>query len=546
MIATTTAKYFVQQQLYDGFINKYAVFFGQQLGWQRLIIAFSMGVIATLSLPPVYFIAAIYLSFPVLCWLLINVTTKKQAFLIGWIFAFGYFSASLYWISFALLVYSQKLWWLVPFAALGLPAVLSIYGGLATIITIHMKTGFGRALALALFWWLGEWLRGHMFTGFPWNLIGQSWSWSDASIQIASIIGIYGVTLLALLSASMLAALPYLKGKMRIGLIIFIIFLPLSSHIYGMMRLANLPVVEKYLEQDVNIGTGIGIRLVQGNIPQNEKWQRNLQKRNFERYLSLSQENRPEWINIVVWPETAASFFLEDAPLALEYIKNMLGKDMMLITGAPRKEILNDDYNIYNGVVIIDDKGKIRDNYNKSHLVPFGEYMPYGDILPFDKITHGKKDYTQGIGARTLNIGSSIPLFSPLVCYEVIFSGAVVNQLQKPDWLLNLTSDAWYGETAGPYQHMDITKLRAIEEGMPLIRVASTGISVAFDAYGREISSLKLNKMGIIDLHLPKRLFKSTYYSIHGKLLIWLIFFAFILSLLYVERDQKIFYRINI
>ncbi len=539
MLVKTMDKYFVQQQPYDNFINKLTIFIGKKSGWKSFNIAFFMGAIATLSLPPVYFIAAIYLSFPVLCWLLINVKTKKRAFLIGWFFAFGYFTASLYWISFALLVYSQRLWWLVPFAAVGLPAILSIYGGIATLITIHMKTGFGRALALALFWWLGEWLRGHMFTGFPWNLIGQSWSLFDESIQIVSIIGINGVTLLALLSACLLGALPYLKGKMRIFLIISIISLPTGSYIYGFFRLENISKIGSYLEQDGNIDNGIGIRLVQGNIPQNEKWQGKLQKRNFERYLGLSKEKRPDWINIILWPETAASFFLEDAPLAQGYIKNILGKDMVLITGAPRKEIYNDDYNIYNGVVIIDDEGKIIDNYNKSHLVPFGEYMPYGDILPFDKITHGKKDYSKGAGVRTIDIGKNIPLFSPLICYEVIFSGAVVNKLQKPDWLLNLTSDAWYGQTAGPHQHMNLTKLRAIEEGMPLVRVASTGISVVFDSYGRKIADLGLNQTGIIDFYLPDRLPKSTYFTFYGDLFIGLIFFAFILCLLYVERNQS-------
>jgi len=517
-----------------GFVLNVARWLGGKSGWQRLALAFFAGVFATLSLPPVFVIPVLYISFPVLCWLLIGVKTKRQAFFVGWFFAFGYLVASLYWISFALLVYSEKLWWVIPFAAVGLPALLAIYGGLVTLSASFVKTGTGRALALALFWWLGEWLRGHMFTGFPWNMVGQSWAGSDALIQIASVIGIYGVTLLALLSCTMGAALPYVKGGVRNVLLGFILILPLGSYVYGQIRLANAPP-----QQTATDGDGVGIRLVQAGIPQREKWKHNLQLRNFQKNLTLSQKDRPDWIKLVVWPETAASFFLEDAAQALDRIKDMLGPDVMLVTGAPRKEVSKDDYQLYNGVVVVDGAGKVVNSYNKFHLVPFGEYMPYKDILKLDKITYGKKDYSPGAGPRTLDVGNNIPPFSPLVCYEAIFPRSAVNPVQPPDWILNLTNDAWYGETAGPHQHLNLTKLRAIEEGMPLVRVANTGISAVFDSYGREVARLGLSEANILDFRLPKKLTHPSIFSVYGSLLIWIVFFTALLCLATIEKRKK-------
>lgn len=514
---------------------KIARWCGLKLGWPRLGIAFLAGVFATLALPPVYFLPILYLSFPLLCWLLIGVETKRQAFFVGWAFSFGYLAASLYWISFALLVYSEKLWWVIPFASLGLPAVLAIFGGLATLGTSYAKTGMGRALALGLLWWFGEWLRGHLFTGFPWNLAGQSWAGSDALIQIASVVGIYGVTLLALLSCVLVAAVPYVKGGLRIGLLGLVIFLPLGSYGFGALRLSEAPPL-----QTVSGGDGVGIRIVQASIPQKEKWQRAFQLRNFETHLNLSQQNRPDWVKLVIWPETAASFFLEDSAQALDRIKKMLSADTMLVTGAPRKEVAGGDYNLFNGVVVVDASGQVVDNYNKFHLVPFGEYMPYKDILKLDKITHGKKDYSAGAGPRTLNVGGGVPPFSPLVCYEAIFPGAAINKLQQPDWILNLTNDAWYGETAGPHQHLDLTKLRAIEEGIPLVRAANTGMSVVFDSYGREVARLGLNETGVLDFRLPTSLDGNTFFSLYNHLIVWLLFFVSILCLVWVEKRRKV------
>lgn len=506
---------------------------GRLTGWRRLGLSFLLGVFATLALPPVGAWPVLFLSFPGLIWLMIGVEKRKTAFWLGWFFGFGYFVFSLYWISHALTVFSDRLWWMVPFAAMGLPAFLAIYTGLTTLAASFFKKPVSRVFAFVLAWCLFEWLRGVLFTGFPWNLIGYGWAASDVMIQVASLVGIYGVSMLVMVTTAMPALFVVDHRPTRVLALGITILVPVLSLSFGAVRLAEAPALALDAAPDM--------RIVQAGIPQKEKWAREFQRRNYEIKLRMSVEDRPDSVKTIIWPETAATFYLEENEGARQSIGFLLPRDGLLITGAPRREADPSrprGYRYYNGVVVLDKQGEVVENYNKSHLVPFGEYVPLKSILPIDKVAHGVADYSAGAGPRSLTL-PGLPPVSPLICYEAIFPGAVINPNQPADWMLNLTNDAWYGKTAGPHQHLAIVRVRAVEEGVPMVRAANTGISAVFDSYGRELGRLPLSSAGVLDFHLPDPIAGRTLYSRAGNMLFLGVLAGFWIVILVVRRRQN-------
>ena len=260
---------------------------------------------------------------------------------------------------------------------------------------------------------------------------------------------------------------------------------------------------------------GVGLRLVQAGIPQREKWRRDLRNRNLLRHHELSTENRPDWVSHIIWPENAATFFLADDEPRRLALAQAVPRGGLLITGAPRRAV--GPLRIWNSAFAVDERGTVLAQYDKFHLVPFGEYAPFRKFLPVDKIAHGMTDYSAGSGPNTLHL-PGLPPVSPLICYEVIFPGAVLDRADRPAWLLNLTNDAWYGKTAGPHQHMAISRVRAVEEGLPVVRAANTGISSVIDPYGRVLGSLPLDTTGTLDSRLPKPVKDPTAYGRYGDL----------------------------
>ncbi len=464
-------------------------------GWRRHAVAAGLGALATLALPPVYLLPVLYVAFAGLVWLLPDGLRRRTAFFTGWWFGMGYFISSLYWIGFAPITYSMDLIWVMPVAMVGLPIVLSVFHGIATLAASLWGHGIHRrALALALAWGATEWLRGQMFTGFPWNLAGYGWLGSDALAQTAAIFGMYGVTLLAVAaaaSAAGIAAQPARRRWMALGLAVAI---PAISWGYGTARLVDAPRLGE------NMVPGVGLRLVQANIPQREKWDRRLIRRNFDLQMSLSIADRPDWVTHVVWPETAATIDLTGSDEVREAVARIVPDGGLLLTGTVRRK--REPRRIWNSMVAVDGSGKIAAVFDKFHLVPFGEYVPFRTILPIDKVTPGTLDFSAGPGPQSIDL-PGLPPVSPLICYEAIFPGETVDPANRPGWLLNLTNDAWYGDTAGPHQHLAITRARAIEEGVPLVRSANTGISAVFDAYGREIVRIGLSEQGIADTRMP-------------------------------------------
>lgn len=229
----------------------------------------------------------------------------------------------------------------------------------------------------------------------------------------------------------------------------------------------------------------------------------------------------PAQKRIVIWPETAATFFVEDQPVARSQMADVLGPDDILITGAPRTYPRDtDEYKVWNAVQVVDSSGEIVASFDKFHLVPFGEYVPFRSILPFPKLTAGRTDFSAGPGPKTLEV-PGIPSFSPLICYEVIFPGAVVDDANRPEWLLNVTNDGWFGKSAGPYQHLAAARFRSVEEGLPLIRAAYTGVSIMYDPYGRKLAELPLSTSNILVHPLLSNQNHTTVYSLWRDILFY-------------------------
>ena len=490
-------------------------------GWRRGAVAAGLGTLATLALPPVYLFVVLHVAFAGLVWLLPAGLPKLSAFFTGWWFGMGYFVCSLYWIGFAPITFSMDLIWVVPFAIFVLPLVLAIFHGIATLAASLWGDGhLRRALMLAVAWGVTEWLRGHVFTGLPWNLAGYSWLGSDALAQSASVFGMYGVTLLAVCAAALTAGIAGGPTRRRVLSVVVAIAIPAAAWAGGAARIATAPAPED------NMVPGVGLRLVQANIPQREKWDRRLMRRNFDLQISLSMFDRPDWITHVVWPETAATMDLTNDPEFRKSLASIVPAGGLLLTGAPRRERRPD--RVWNSMIALDGSGDITAVFDKFHLVPFGEYMPLSAVLPFKKLTAGTLDFSAGPGPRTLDL-AGLPPVSPLICYEAVFPGETVDPARRPGWLLNLTNDAWYGDTAGPHQHLAITRARTIEEGVPLVRVANTGITAVFDPWGREIGSIGLSEQGVMDTQLPRAAADIPVYAKFGDfVLLFLITIVFL------------------
>jgi apolipoprotein N-acyltransferase len=504
-------------------------------GWRRYGLAALLGVLATLALPPIYATPLLVPAFALLLWLQDGIITGRAAFALGWWFGFGFFLTGLYWVGISMTVDIVRFGWMIPFATGGLSAGLAIFPGLAVLLLFHSRaTGAGRAFALAAAWTALEWVRGHVLTGFPWNLVGYTWTVADAPIQFASVAGIYGLSLLTVAIAALPAA-GY--GPKRSGRpwppVIAALSLAVALWVGGAARLAGA------LSSMV---PGVTLRLVQPNIAQEIKWQPERIRDNLLELVALSAGPGYEHVSDLVWPETAVPFDLASEPQLKEGLARIVPKGGLLLTGADRKAVAepavadgSHSVHFYNSFAALDETGRIVGSYDKFHLVPFGEYVPMRNVLPIDKVTPGRVDFSAGPGPRTLAL-PHLPPVSPLICYEAIFPDEVSESRDRPRWLLNITNDAWFGNSSGPYQHFESARLRAVEEGVPLVRVANTGISGVVDAYGRVVDRLGLGRKGVIDATLPTALPDGTVLSRHGTAVLATLLGSFVVLTWHLRR----------
>jgi apolipoprotein N-acyltransferase len=482
-------------------------------GLRRYGAAFLLGVLAAAALPPVDMTPVLILSFVGFVWLFDGAQRSREAFGIGWCFGLGFFVAGLYWLTAALFVDIARFWWLTPFALLGVPAILAISTGgaaLAAYWTCRWLKwrGVSRALALAVFWCAAEWLRGHVLTGFPWNLMGYAWSGafpgSLAMLQVTSLVGIYGLSLVTVTAAVLPATLGDLGGR-RWPPLIAAGALIAACFAYGWARLDAVGVAG--LQPDVRI------RIVQASIPQTLKNDPSEGLRNFRRQLALSSEPAETGapFNVLIWPEASAPPLLDRDAAARMAIAALLPANGVALVGSERSDPPPGPLeHFWNSMVAVDHAGAIPGFYDKAHLVPFGEYVPFRGVLPMDKITPGTVDFSSGPGPRTLHL-QGLPPVSPLICFEAIFPDAVIDPADRPQWLLVISNDAWYGFTSGPFQHFAITRVRAIEEGLPVVRAANNGVSGLIDPLGRVVQRMGLDVVGSLDVPLPRALPPTLY-----------------------------------
>ena len=505
-------------------IAVYATSLRQRTGWRRVVAAFALGFIGALALPPTGLFPLLWLVFPGLIFLLQGAPTYWSAFLTGWSFAFGYLLLGLYWVAASMLVDLHHFWWALPFGVAGLPFGFAIWHGIAAMLAWRLglrggRRGIGGPLLFGVMWLLAAYARGHAFGGFPWNLEGYSWAYVLPELQLTSLIGIYGLTLLTIIAACLPAALA--EGKRYRNPVIVSLLLLVASGVWGGVRLAG--------------GThdtvpDMHLRIVQPNIAQAMKWDQNQRTVNFTQLLDLTARPSDQSLAAVIWPETASPFYLEEDANARKAIADVLPEAGVLITGGLRRSMDGEGHPHYtNSMLAIDrdddGEGQVAATYDKHHLVPFGEFMPLRKYSPLGAVAGMGIDFDEGAGPTTLRV-ADLPPFSPLICYEAIFPAETTNPDDRPDWLINITNDGWYGRLAGPYQHFQIARVRAIEQGLPLARAANTGISGVVDAYGRVTAKLGLSQTGVVDADLPVAL-PATVFSQVGETPLWTLIVAF-------------------
>lgn len=461
----------------------------------------------TLAMAPVGFFPALFIALPAFLWMVQTEIKPFRAFLSGWVFGAGYFIFGFYWVSAALFVDISQWIWVLPFSLIAGPGLFALYWGFPALAAHYFRSTPDRhALFYVAALSLTEYARGHWMTGFPWNLPGYAWHWLPPLEQMASIGSVYFLTMLTLLWATLPV---YRHNKVISSASILVLALSIS---FGTVRLLNHPTT---MRDEI-------VRIVQPNIPQGQKWDRDKEWRNFENMMRLVSEPSALKPSLFVLPETAVNADLSSFPEIAGYIARQLPDHGILITGNLRVTEAS-GLQFFNSMEVVDRNAHILGTYDKHHLVPFGEFIPYRDkikIKPVAAAVSGIGDFTRGKGPQTLS-GQNFPAFSPLICYEVIFPGEVVSKDQRPEWLVNATNDAWYGNSSGPYQHLDISRMRAIEHGLPMARAANTGISAMIDPVGRVIARKNLNETGFIESALPEAL-PPTLYDRWGDMVFFL------------------------
>jgi apolipoprotein N-acyltransferase len=448
--------------------------------------AFALGLLSAAALPPLHVLPVLLLCLPGLLFLVSASRNARGAAGIGFLFGFGHHIVGLYWITEAILVEAARFWWLVPIAVPMLAAVLAVFIALPCAMARLAPNG-RRGLALVGLWVLADLGRQFVLSGFPWNPLGSVWAapggFGDVMLQPAAWIGVHGLTL-----ATLLLALAPAWG--RRGWVLGAAGLAVWAG-FGLVRLApNPPTAHP-----------VAVVLVQGNIAQEDKWERASALRHFATYLDLSRAGAADAhqafagaTTVIVWPETASPFLLDRDPDGRAAVAKAAGG--WALVGAVRFDAAGRPYN---SLLAVDGPGPVVAVYDKAHLVPFGEYQPGWFPLPIALVSGD--GFGRGPGPLTWHL-PGLPAVGPLICYEAIFPGEVA-AADRPEWLVNVTNDAWFGNSSGPRQHLAAARLRAVEEGLPLMRAANTGISAGYDGFGRELGRIPMNNAGEIVLALP-------------------------------------------
>jgi apolipoprotein N-acyltransferase len=461
-------------------------------GWRALGVAFLVGALAALAMPPLYWLPLAVLGIVAFVWLWQGASGPLSALWRGWAWGTGHFAVGSYWILDAFFVPPADFKLLGPPIVAGLAVLLGFFPGLAAASARwlvgrwpFLGGSYRRLVLLAITWTVAEWLRGHAFTGHPWNPLGHVWAFAPPLLQGAALFGVHG---LGALSFLVLAA-PTAGWRPSFAALA-------AVAAAGLLGDWTMPATSDAAQRE-----GPLLRIVQPGVPQAEKWLPENRARELTRLVQLSRRPGFDRLAAVIWPETAPPFVIVPGSPAFQVMAQAVPPGGYLLTGAARGGPRPED-GVWNSLLAIDGTGAVLAYYDKVHLVPFGEYIPFHrELAPLSGLI-GRGSFEEGEARVTIAL-PRLPSFSPVICYEAIFPGAVTGPGARPQWLLNVSNDAWFGLSVGPLQHLVSAQLRTVEEGLPMIRAANTGVSAVIDSYGRLLASLGMQQEGIIDHTLP-------------------------------------------
>ncbi len=493
-------------------------------GLRVLALTAVLGVVAASGQAP---LNLWWLTLPALA-LLTEIMVRREAVgqmvWTGWVAGSGYFAASLFWIYEPFQVEANIYGWMAPFAVVLMAIGMALFWALAGAIAALCRRRMGRALAFAIGLTATDLLRGYIFTGFPWALVGHIWIGTPV-MQLAAFVGPIGLSALTMI----LAVLPVAvlrPGARAAATLVAAMLLGLGWG-GGAVRLSSDPAPR---DPDIRV------RLIQPNARQELKWREDMWRVFLDRQLRDSAPGDGPRPDLIVWPETSVPYLLDRAGPFFEDM-SMVAAGVPIAVGIQR----NEGSRYFNSLAVIGPGGKVTAIYDKWHLVPFGEYIPFGDVFA-DLGIHAFAaregyGYSAGSGAKVLTLGRAGKVL-PLICYEAVFPQDLNAAPERADWILQITNDAWFGNLAGPYQHLAQARLRTVEQGLPLLRSANTGVSAVIDAKGRVLQSLRLNSDGVIDTVVPPAL-PATLYARTGDLPATILLIASLLALTFYRQRER-------
>jgi len=509
-------------------------------------IPFLLGGIIVFSFSPYSFILINFLIFPILLSLILIVKKRTQSkyrkkkssryfFYLGCAFGFGFFLSSNYWIAISL-THDPAFQSFIPFAVILIPLFLSLFFGLAIFIAGPFAgKNISFILLFSLVFSLFEYLRGNLLTGFPWNLISYTWSWSMEITQILSLIGAYSLSLISIT----FFCIPFLflqkkLIKRNVFFTLFFLIIFTSNYYYGSKKISN---------SDYNFDKKFDIKIISPNFSLKD-YNHQSEESQLKRLIKISAPEANKK-TIFIWPEGIFyESYLEDIKKYKYLFENNFSEKHLVILGINNFVNIDDaNEKYFNSLVVLNNRLEIFSTYNKINLVPFGEFLPFEKTLSkfgLKKITHGYNSFSSGEERKLINLGVKFneKLIIPLICYEVIYPGKIKNKDQFPDLIINISEDAWFGQSIGPYQHFTKAVYRSIEEGVFIARSANKGISAFINPNGKVIKSLQTRESGNIQLNFPY--FKSTtLFSNYGNKIFFLIILLYIFLIL-IFRKFKI------
>ncbi|WP_417309133.1 apolipoprotein N-acyltransferase [Devosia sp.] len=505
-------------------------------GWRRWLILIVAGAIAAASVPPFFILPALFVALPIWVWALDGAESRRgwrrlfgPAFRIGFAFGLGYFSVALHWLGAAFLQEGGIYLVGMPLAILALAAILSVFWGLGSALAHMMWSGGAlRIFAFASMLSLAEYARGHLFSGFPFDLLGYALTANDEMAQLASVVGTYGLTFLAaLLGATLALVWPADQRSLTRRLIpAFLAIAAIAAQVgYGSIRLSTTELTPR---------DDMRVRMVQPMILEHAGWDVADPDTLVTRLIQLSETRLTpddpglDAVTHLVWPESVFPFFLNRYPQGLALFARMLPDTTLLLTGAPREALADDGTPIpdnpgYNSILAIDTNGETIASYDKSHLVPFGEYLPlqsFWRLFGINQFVPGTNGWAAGNGDRLMRPGIG-PAFLALVCYEAVFPGDIGDPAEA-QFILNITNDAWFEGSIGPAQHAHHARMRAVETGLPLLRAANSGVTLATDPLGRVTDQIAESVTAVLDVVPDQPLPGRTLFAAWGDLPFWL------------------------